>query len=79
MNRYKLEQKFLKLLHDDPQRVLSTLTDWQLSKPLILQESMQNGGKLGTRGLDQKYGFYRQNISRFLKKERQKNDTNNNK
>lgn len=75
MNRSKLEQKFLELISENPEQVLSTLTDWQLSKSLIINDK----DKLSSMGLQRKYGFDRRNISRFLKKETQKNDTNNSK
>lgn len=79
MNRSKIEEEFLRALHDNPRLTLSTLSDWQLKKPLIIKGHIPNGGKLGTRALAKKYSVARRSVIRFLKNEKLKNDKDNSK
>ena len=79
MNPSKVERLFLKLCKESPEVVFSALNKKELIKPLIYKDHISNGGKLGTRGIANKYGITRSSVKWFLKQNKKQNDTNNSK
>lgn len=57
MNLSKNQRQFLKLVDKNSDLVFEALSDNDILKVLIWKDSRKNGGKLGYRGIANKYGI----------------------
>lgn len=56
-NLSKFEKQFLKMVQENPKAIFEALCENDIIKPLIWQDSLKNGGKLGYRGIANKYNI----------------------
>lgn len=73
MNLSKIQKDFLKLVNENPLLVLEALSHNDIIKPLIWNDSLRNGGKLGYRGIARKYDITDKKSRWILQKIQERN------
>jgi len=57
MKDCKFKDEFMRMLKDNPEKVVLAFSYFEIIKPLIWRDLRCNGGKFGRRGIAIKYGI----------------------
>lgn len=67
MKDCKFKEEFLKMLKEQPEKVVESFSYFDIIKPLIWKNLRRNGGRFGYRGIATKYGITQSQARTIIK------------